>query len=439
MPLPARPPGSPAPGPPGQVSPITGRGSRGATRGPWVALETRTAALGTRVAALALAALALVTLPGTAHATGAAQAPVPPAGAAQPGAGAPAAPARIRLVTDPAPAAVRPDRDPVRLRIFVEDAAGRPVAYARLRLALDAPRHPLLHTDFPVVEGTRLWEAEVLAAGGELSVAYLPPIRGEYRLQVAAAPWPGAGGEAAPWPGAGGAAATADFRFTVPESPTRVARAAALVAGLFALGLVSGRIIGQGARAARGAAAAGLMALALVGAASPGRAHSTAAPLPPAVATNGDVRLTLEAQPFHPAVGEPVTLTGQLADARTGQPIPHARVTLQVHHEEDGTDPLAVTFVAPGGGFSWRHTFADGAPHRVRVAAASSLLSQAFAPVEADLPIEVEPVDPPLAVRLQGLALLLAATAAGQWVGYRWTQRRGPTRVAPSGPAAVGP
>lgn len=182
-----------------------------------------------------------------------------------------------------------------------------------------------------------------------------------------------------------------------------------------------------------GALVMALLASGLPAAADPAPGASHAAPAGadparfPVTAANADIRLTLSASPATARVGELATLSGEVTDARTGKPVPGARITLRLHHIEDDTEMLAAEFIAPEGRFTWKHHFFDGAEHQVIVGVDPSELSPRFAPLEQQFVMEVEPVDPPVSVRFKGLAVLLAATAAGLWAGY-WLAWRGGRR-----------
>lgn len=157
-------------------------------------------------------------------------------------AGAAPGPAVITLAAEPSLAEIRPDADLARFQIEIKDAGGKPVDYARVRLQLHAPERPLLlTTDFPVVEGTPLIDTEVIARDGRFTFAYLPPIRGEYQLQVEAAPLEQTAVPFAP--------TRQEIRFTIHENPEEVVRGSILVLVLVAVGLVSGLVIGRSARA----------------------------------------------------------------------------------------------------------------------------------------------------------------------------------------------
>ena len=76
-------------------------------------------------------------------------------------------------------------QSPVRLMLSAVDAAGKPLENAKVNLQILTPTpNPLLHTDFPIVEGTELLNVEARAQEGKLQVQQILPIRGKYQLVV---------------------------------------------------------------------------------------------------------------------------------------------------------------------------------------------------------------------------------------------------------------
>ncbi|MDQ3235133.1 MAG: hypothetical protein M3Q07_25270, partial [Pseudobdellovibrionaceae bacterium] len=103
-----------------------------------------------------------------------------------------AAPAVLKMQTDPDAMNVHPQHDTLDFRISVHQSNGTPIPRARLHVQLQAPDTPwLASTDFPVVEGTSLLDTDVQLDQGEYKFRYVPPIRGVYTLKASVTPLPG--------------------------------------------------------------------------------------------------------------------------------------------------------------------------------------------------------------------------------------------------------
>lgn len=151
--------------------------------------------------------------------------------------------ASIQYNLDPAAEQIGPDVDVAGLNLSVRSKSGEALP-ARLHIRLDAPpKNRLVSTDFPIVEGTHLIDAQAATNTGEYRLRYLFPIRGEYTLTVTASPLTDASPDA--W-----TPVTETFQFTLNENPGEVRNLLLLLAGLFVFGFVAGIILGRGARSA---------------------------------------------------------------------------------------------------------------------------------------------------------------------------------------------
>lgn len=326
---------------------------------------------------------------------------------------------QIRLTTAVPFAEIRPDRDAAAFTLTVTDAAGRLVP-ARLHLALQAPRSGWFSTDFPLVEATDLFAGEVLAPDGRYTFTYLPPMRGQYRLQVEA--WPLGATAAEPTRGT--------LTFTLRETPDEWRNLALLLSGLLVVGVVSGFIIGRSARAL-GPGAGALLALCLwLLAAAPARAHERddLAFDFPAAESNGEIAVRLELTPHTSATGRLTEIQGAVTDPHSGQPVPNAQITLAMIHAEDGIQVFRTLLPAPGGEFNWRHQFWDGAPHYLEIQVTPGPGGSAFTPLTRRVAVDVEGAAPPAAVKVKLMAWLLGVMTLGMLGGYRWGLRQRPPR-----------
>ncbi|GEM_PF-2146769 len=325
---------------------------------------------------------------------------------------------QVVVTTDPPPEQIGPDRTLARTTLTVVDASGQPVPGAYLKLHLDAPQgNPVISTDFPIVEGTSLLEYAGVLPQGTLSFDYIYAIRGQYTFQMEA------GRDAA------SLRPMAPFRMTLRENPDEVRNFLLLVAGLFLFGVLAGAIIAGGA-AAQSAVALLLLGLILF----PGmaQAHSNDPPSDVAPFTqearNGDLTLVYEMAPGAGKVGSINRLAFRLLDAQ-GQPVPETTFDLVLWHVEDDKPIFATTLFAPEGVTSLDFQFFDGAEHQVRLSAQSPAGEVSLARV-----VEVEGINPPMAVKVKTTIYMLLLVLIGILVGMRLRLARARGRsLAPVG------
>lgn len=143
----------------------------------------------------------------------------------------------IQLESHPDFSMVVPDRDPARLTLRVLDQNGHPVKNVIIHSRLESPRKSILiSTDFPIVEGTFLWDFTTISPDGEWTIEYVFPIRGLYHLRVSANPLSG---------GDPTHRVTRVFHLKILENPREIWNVRLLVLGLFLFGAVSGFILFQ--------------------------------------------------------------------------------------------------------------------------------------------------------------------------------------------------
>lgn len=312
----------------------------------------------------------------------------------------------VIIETEPPAAAIIPDETLVETRLRVVDGAGQPLPAARVALRLVAPPPPaLLHTDFPLVEGSTLLEVTEAAADGTLAFATIYPIRGRYTFHTEVTLPDGRTLSTAP---------TLDLH----ENPAERRNGLLLIAALGAFGLLSGLLLGWGQRRTLlvgGALLAGLVLPGATAAHGPGGTHSDA----PLVVTEkaGLLHAELTITPGHGAVGELTALTVRLREP-DGRPAEGA-VTLGAWHSEDGRPVATLHLPTSGGEATARLQFFDGADHELRVRARS----QDGHEIALATPLTVVTASPPLALKLHTLGLLLLPVAGGLglgiWLGLR--------------------
>jgi hypothetical protein len=133
----------------------------------------------------------------------------------------------IRVDVSPRLDEVRPLEDLVNIKIAVATEGQGPVDLSLQLLA--PPRGGIFTTDFPLVEGTKLIEMAVRLPDGTLDWSYAFPMRGTYRLDLKAV-------------GGAGSSVERTVLLQVSESWTKWVFLLGFFVGLFALGLVAGRL-----------------------------------------------------------------------------------------------------------------------------------------------------------------------------------------------------
>ncbi|MCF6312127.1 MAG: hypothetical protein L3J39_06725 [Verrucomicrobiales bacterium] len=142
---------------------------------------------------------------------------------------------QVSYTTEQSLATIGPDEDVVKMTFSVTKD-GAP-SDAQLHIVLDSPEvNSIISTDFPIVEGTRLFDARGITQGGKLEMSYLFPIRGQYTMRVSA--------QSLTTP----ALTTAEtFTFSLNENPHEVINFYILISILVSIGLLSGVILAKSA------------------------------------------------------------------------------------------------------------------------------------------------------------------------------------------------
>lgn len=102
-------------------------------------------------------------------------------------------------------------------------------------------------------------------------------------------------------------------------------------------------------------------------------------------------------------------------------------MAIRVELEEDRLPVFAGELLAPDGQLSFALTFLDGSRHRVLLRAWPAGSSSAARPsLDAEFPVEVEPLPPPAEATAKSFGLLLGTVAVGLALGLgggRWVFR----------------
>jgi len=299
---------------------------------------------------------------------------------------------QIGLQTLPALDSVYPLSVPVRIVLANSDAGGKTLEGTGFHIRLYAPPPGrFLSTDYPLVENTLLIEMDLVAAQGTASWEYVFPIRGVYRLEVAALN--GAGKEV-----------TAIFSLRIRESRAKLLYLGVFVVFLFLFGVVVGRLFSTPNK--EGYVKVGLLLVmcALLVTAFKGnepRVKETGnkGPLP-----------RLEISP--PRVGHPSDIQWRLTEGETERMLP-GRLTLAITHLEKDKRLFFLDKIPTDGIFNLKFQFTDAAPHRV----SSSAEVEGWGPVRSERNVTVTSASPPWDVTVLTLFLLLCVLALGLVTG----------------------
>jgi hypothetical protein len=265
-----------------------------------------------------------------------------------------------------------------------------------LTVRLDGPPPGVFFsTDFPVVEGSRLFEARLPVVNGKTEWRQLLPIRGEYRLTVY-------------FVGASGVNVERTFTFYVHENRKKWLVLGSFALGLFLIGAIAGRIFsapGKGKRVQHCI----LLALCLA-----------------SLGTLADAACAQENQKQKSAVKLDVSpaRVGRLARVQWSlRPAgfdgnPSAHLSIIITQLEKNTVVFAIEKLPVAGEFSLDYQFTDGSSHRVSAVAITSDGEI----VRDDHLVSVSALAPPWRAQLPALVLFLLLILSGLLLG-RWSRR----------------
>ncbi|MBW4586751.1 hypothetical protein G7B40_015160 [Aetokthonos hydrillicola Thurmond2011] len=342
---------------------------------------------------------------------------------------------RVLLTTNPPlqhilpfEAEAKTEQSPVALTLQAVDAVGKPLENAVIGLQILTPQtNPLLTTDFPIVEGTKLLEMQAVAPAGKLEIQQMLPIRGHYQLRVNVSPLvPNA---FTPY--------EQTLNLNVRENPVKYKYLVIVAAILVSLGLLGGWVIGGQEQLRQGEIApqsvrlllSGLTVIAIVTllfinisaevAEAHGSGHNTAEEaIAPSVQRSQGVQVQLEGDK-NATVGKLANFGLQVKDSATGKPVKDVALQVKAIALEHGLTVFTYKgFANPEGKLIWQEQFFDGSPHKVEVEA-TPLPSSAykFSPVKVAQSVDVEGIAPPISVRLLGLFYFTALVGIGMVIG----------------------
>jgi len=300
----------------------------------------------------------------------------------------------IYFKASPRLALLYPYSDPATLAVLVTGGDGKSVAQGRVAIRLQAPEPSrFLSTDFPLVEGSRLLDMSLPLRRGRAEWKYLFPIRGQYQLTVE-------------FTAPDGQKTIKVFLLDIKENKQKWLFLGMFSLGLFAVGVIAGRIFTHPAPGEkRSAAACLLLLMSCLAVAVEGAAQELERPY----------FGRLEVDPG--VVGKPSKVRWTLADQESA-----ARravlLNITITHVEKGKTVFAVERLPVPGEFTMDFQFADGAEYRV--AAVAYLAGGQMIRTEQN--IVATAMGPPARTLIPAMVFFLALIALGLGVG-RWSRR----------------
>jgi hypothetical protein len=145
----------------------------------------------------------------------------------------------------------------------------------------------------------------------------------------------------------------------------------------------------------------------------------------PKQASNGQARLMVTIDPQEGAeVGDLMSFTAKVTDT-AGSPITNVKYTIVQWHTEDEKVIFGTTGVSPDGTLAWTFNAHDGIPYEIRVNAEPTAQSSIqFAPLNVAPGAVVDPLAPPLRVKLLNTFYLVAVVGVGLMLGLWLANRR---------------
>lgn len=369
------------------------------------------------------------------------------------------APATVRLTTEPSLDRVVPyeaesetTQQPVKLTLQAIDSTGSPLTNVRMRAKLMAPAPtPWFTTDFPIVEGTQLFEIQADAPTGKLQLQQMFPIRGNYQLQVTATPLGVTGGEAI----------QQTITITVPENSIKYQNFAIVALLLTGAGLGGGWVIGARRITKAGEVAPQPVRLLLSGASlvaiaallyvnvsaemaqseisqpmsHMGKEHEHGAShkhthqsIPASSIISQGIKLAITGDKSA-TVGKIANFQVKAVDAKTNKPVA-GNVSIQTINTEKADKWTAFGYqgAIDNGQLAWQSGLFDGSGHQVNVEFTPAAVGQQGTKVKVAQPVDVEGVAPPLYVRLISLGYMTGIVASAFLVAF-WLRRRQDSRL----------
>jgi hypothetical protein len=342
---------------------------------------------------------------------------------------------RVQLSTNPPLERILPfeaqaekPQSPVTLTLQALDTAGRPLQNALIGLQILTPAsNPLLTTDFPIVEGTKLLQMNAVAPDGKLEIQQILPIRGNYQLRV----------KVSPQVANAFVAYEENLNLHVRENPVKYKYFVVIAAILLSMGLLGGWIIGGQEELREGEIApqsvrlllSALTVVAIVTllfinitaevAEAHGSGHSSRdEAIAPSVKKSQGLEVSLEGDK-NATVGKLASLALQVKDTATGQAIKDVTLHVKAIALEDNLTVFAYKGIPDQEGkLTWQEQFFDGSPHKIEVEATPNPGSnRQFPSLKVAQSVEVKAIAPPIYIRLIGLFYFTAIVGIGMALG----------------------
>jgi hypothetical protein len=324
---------------------------------------------------------------------------------------------------------------PTTIVLQANEALEKPLTQTHFHVQLlTPPPTPWFTTDFPIVEGTELLDIEANSESGRFQFQQMFPIRGSYQLKVAMTPI------------VAGAFKPINqlSTLTVRENPLKLIYFPILLLILVAIGLIGGWTIGGRQSLQPGEIAPQKVRLLLSGlvivAIGTLLYFNITAELVDAQGHHhdyGDVAVDnsgmIQSQGLTLALaGEDQTSVGQLAsfqatlmDDKTKKPV-EAVFSIESVQLEDNWVAFAYQGRSDSQGLlTWNEQFFDASPHKISLNVSPIPAgNRQFKPFRVTRDIDVEGVEPPIGIRLIGLAYFTAVVVVGLVLGLLLQRRR---------------
>ncbi|MDH3603755.1 MAG: hypothetical protein OEU26_29445 [Candidatus Tectomicrobia bacterium] len=312
----------------------------------------------------------------------------------------------VKVTSIPPLQRIRPDTDYARVTLQVLQH-GQSLSAGHLEVNITSPgRTSWISTDFPMVEGTPLLSLASDLQDGMLTFDYLFPIRGVYQVDATVSPVPG---------GPDFPTTTLQQTLQLRENPAEVRNVWILIGGLLLLGGIGGALFARSASAREALPSIALLVVLIgLGMITPGSMADPDGQY--VVQGEGGWVLDVRTTPTHATVGQLLQFDVMLS--KDGAVFPEAtQTTLLLHHVEDDKAVFETTTRAQTGASSQRFQFFDGAPHTVTIRA-QPVDQDEVTPLQAVFEMEVEGLQPPMAVKIRTLFILIGVLAVGMAAGF---------------------
>lgn len=295
----------------------------------------------------------------------------------------------IVITVDATPpfASLRAFSEPTQITVSFRSSDGTPIQAGSASIALDAPPHGrIFSTDFPFVEGSRLFNLKLPIRSGVVRWEYLFPIRGEYQMTVEAA--------------AGEKRITNSFAIGIREKEEKWLFLALFSGVLFVMGFVAGRIF-TGTHRKNHSNAVALVAL--LWSLSATGALTTVGNLA------GNRQIDINPAP----VGELSRIQWTSSGAASANSEPN--LSLRITHLEKQKTVFSIDKVPVAKEFGFDFQFTDGDEYRIE-----AVSEEKGALTRSERTISITAREPPMRASIPSLVFFVSVITGGLCVG-RWT------------------